>query len=107
MYRSTILFAHLDQQGILGDVSADEADTDAAAAERASDARAPMNGQNPSPGRNAPHGDSSVQMLSVPLGASRTCDLRIPTNLSKEDFDFFLETLKLWERRIVAADPAR
>lgn len=104
VYRATILFARLDEQGILGDVSADDADMDAATPERPSDARPPMDQQNPPPGWNAPAGDTPVRTLSIPLRGTRTFDLRFPTNLSKEDFDFIVENMKLWERQIVASE---
>ena len=49
IYRSTILFAHLDKQGILGDVSADEADTDAAIPRGTTGTRAAMDRTNSAP----------------------------------------------------------
>ena len=49
VYRATLLFAGLDQRGILGDVSADDADMDPAVPERLSDARTLMDRQNPAP----------------------------------------------------------
>ena len=104
VYRATILFAGLDQRGILGDVSADDADMDPAVPERPSDARTLMDRQNHAPNWGAPTGDSPVRTLSIPLKGSRTFDLRFPTNLSKEDFAFIVANMKLWEGQIVASE---
>jgi hypothetical protein len=102
VYRATILYAGLDEQGILGDVVADDAETDSAVSERPTDTRSPMDRQNPSSEWIAPTPGSPVRTLSIPLKGSRSFDLRFPTNLTREDFEFIVENMKLWERQIVA-----
>ncbi|WP_165072146.1 hypothetical protein [Paludisphaera rhizosphaerae] len=104
VYLSTILFARLDQQGILGDVSADEADRDAAAADATSAARTPMNGQYISPGTTAPiAGDSRPLTLNVPLSSlAEIVAIQLPRKkITKADYDILMQTLKLWETSIV------
>jgi hypothetical protein len=102
VYVATVVFAGLNQEGILGDVSADDAGMDTAIPQQHAEAKDPMDRQNTSPDWNSRNGDSSVRTLSIPLDGSRTFDLRFPTDLSKEDFDFILENMRLWERKIVA-----
>ena len=104
VYRRTILYAGLHQQGILGDVAAEDVEMDSASTERIADKRAPMDRQNSTTEWTQTNGESPVRTLSIPLGGSRTFDIRFPTDLSKEDFDFIVENMKLWERQIVASD---
>jgi len=45
----------------------------------------------------------SVHVLRIPLDDNgKTFDVRFPMGLSKEDFDFAVENIKLWAQRIVA-----
>ncbi|SIO60204.1 hypothetical protein SAMN05444166_6306 [Singulisphaera sp. GP187] len=108
VYRATILYAGLNEAGILGDVAADEADTDSAVPERPTDARSPMDRQmdrqNPSTEWTAPTNASPVRTLSFPLKGSRSFDLRFPANLTKEDFEIIGDFLKVWERQFVATE---
>jgi hypothetical protein len=102
VYLATILYAGLNEGGILGDVAADDAGTDSAVPQRIADARTTMDSRNSAPEWIAPAGNSPVRTLSIPLKGSRTFDLRFPTDLSKDDFDFIVQNMKLWERQIVA-----
>ena len=43
-----------------------------------------------------------MRVLSIPLEDGKTLDVRFPADLSKQDFDFVVENIKLWERTIVA-----
>lgn len=102
VYRATIIFAHLDQEGILGDVSADEADRDAAVPGGPAGTRAAMDRTNSAPEWAAPAGSPPARTLSIPLKGSRTFDIRFPSDLSKDDFDFIVANIRLWERQIIA-----
>lgn len=41
-----------------------------------------------------------MRQFSIPLDDGKTFDLRFPSDLSKEDFEFVVENMRLWERKI-------
>lgn len=107
VFRATIAFAKPDQSDILGDVDADEADSESATAEQPSATRSSMEQRDAQSGWEPQSAESPLRVLSIPLGDSRsmTFDLRFPRNLSEEDFAFVLENMKLWQRKIVGPAP--
>jgi hypothetical protein len=103
VYRSTISYAGLGAGVILPDVVADEAEQETAATSRNAVGESimdkPDSFHTSSP---SPPGSSQVRTLYIPLEGSKTFQIQFPVDLTKEDFDFVLANIKLWEPKIVA-----
>jgi hypothetical protein len=104
VYRATILYACLHEGGVLGDVTADDADADSAVPERLAGRRISAESQNAASEWSPSAACSPVRTLSIPLKGARTFDFRYPLNLNNEDFAFIVENMKLWERQIIASE---
>jgi hypothetical protein len=118
-YKRTIAFARLDGidaleksdgNGMIGVEPDDDPEDPPAPRSPAPGSLAPVNPMivNPAPHVASPAAfppiatAAAVRILSVPLDDGKTFDIRFPVDLSKEDFDFVVENIKLWERKIVA-----
>jgi hypothetical protein len=114
-YKNTLAFAQLSGKDKIGDESSDIDEGDYLAGEwspmtNGVDARSHEgDAMTPSTATRSAHaGDfppvsasAPVRVLSIPLEGGKTFDVRFPMNLTKEDFDFVVENIKLWERKIV------
>lgn len=49
---------------------------------------------------------TDARTLAVPLGGGRFFEFRAPVGMTRDDLEVVLETLRLWEPRIVDAAPA-
>jgi hypothetical protein len=103
VYRATFTFAGLDQAGILGDVIADDSDGESGVADQAQAPSATMVGVTPKSDWKEQDAAGSTRTFSIPLGP-QTFDIRVPRDLTKDDFRSIVETLNLWERQLVTSD---
>ena len=104
VYRATFDYTGLNQAGILGDITADETDSGSGIPARAHAPRGTIEGNVISSETTAPASGTSTRHLSIPLRGSRTFDIQFPRDLTKEDFKFIVNNMKLWERQIVASE---
>ena len=104
VYRASITYAGLDRLDKVKD--AEDSDADHPARSRDDAGEKPMNNQPTASRSDFPptNGEANTRILSVPLddAGSKSIDVRFPIGLTKEDLAYFIEHLKLWERRIVS-----
>jgi hypothetical protein len=103
VYRETITFSGHVARGTLGDGAAEEAHGELVASDRETAAESIMGHVRPTPVEfHSPGVAAPVRTLTIPLISTRTFEMTFPTDLSKDDFNFVIENIKLWEPLIVA-----
>jgi len=103
VYRETITYSGHVARGTLADGADDEAHGELVASDRDSAGESVMEHVQPTPVEfHSPVVAAPVRTLRIPLVSTKTFELTFPTDLSKDDFNFVIENMKLWEPLIVA-----
>lgn len=104
VYRATILFAGLNEGDILGDIAADDAETDSAVPEQPEGARSPQDQRSPDSEWKRDEVEPSTRTCSIPLTRDRKFDMRYPADLTENDFDTVITIMSSFKPLIAVVD---
>ena len=105
VYRATILFAGLNEGGILGDIAADNAEADSSAVpEQPEGARPSLDQRNPDSEWKRDEVKPSTRTYSIPLKRDRKFDMRYPADLTEDDFDTIIKIMSSFKPLIAVVD---